>query len=124
MTVKTLTNVEKVRRAWGDAAPEWLIILAEACDGVGQTVIAKKLGTSSTVVSQAISNCYPSPLTTLEQRVRGELMREQVSCPVLGPITRRRCLDEQSRPYAATNALRVELRRTCPRCTNYMRRTA
>ena len=124
MTAETVTNVAKATRAWGEAAPEWVLVLAEVCDQIGQTAAAKKLGTSSTVVSQALSNTYPSPLTSLEQRVRGELMKQCVACPVLGEITRRRCLDEQSRPYAATNALRVELRRTCPRCTNYMRRTA
>ena len=33
-------------------------------------------------------------------------------------------LDAQSRAYAATNDLRIELRRACPRCPNYMRKTA
>ena len=58
------------------------------------------------------------------KRVRGELMKQTVACPVLGEITKRRCMDAQSRAYAATNDLRIELRRACPRCPNYMRKTA
>jgi len=50
--------------------------------------------------------------------VRGTLMNQTVSCPVLGEITRRRCIDEQGRRFAATNELRIELRRACPRCPN------
>src|SRR5450830_280634 len=96
------TNVVKARQRWGAAAPEWIIVLAEVCDRVGQTAIAKKLGASSTVISQALSNTYPSPLASLERRVRGDLMNETVACPVLGEITKRRCMDEQSKPYAAT----------------------
>lgn len=117
-------NVAKARQRWGSAAPEWILLLAEACDKVGQTSIAKKLGVSSTVISQALSNTYPSPLGSLERRVRGELMNETVACPVLGEITKRRCMDEQGRDYAATNALRVELRRACPRCANFLKKEA
>jgi DNA-binding transcriptional regulator YdaS (Cro superfamily) len=124
MTADAITNVSKARNRWGAAAPEWIIVLAEVCDRAGQTAIAKKLGVSSTVISQALSNTYPSPLASLERRVRGELMNETVPCPVLAEITKRRCMDEQSKPYAATNALRVELRRACPRCQNFLKKEA
>jgi DNA-binding transcriptional regulator YdaS (Cro superfamily) len=111
-------NVTTVRERWGDAAPEWIVVLAEACNQQSQTKVGKLLGVSPTVINQALRNVYPSPLTKLEQKVRGELMRETVRCPVLGEITKRRCLDEQNRPYAATNPVRVELRRACARCPN------
>lgn len=119
MTGEGITNVAKARRCWGKVAPEWVIVLAEVCDRIGQSACAKKLKRSSTIISQAISNTYPSPLTELEQRVRGELMNESVACPVLGEITKRRCCDEQQKNAdAPRNAMRVELRRTCPRCPN------
>lgn len=124
MPAEAVTNVAKARGRWGAAAPEWVIVMAEICDRVGQTATAKKLGVSTTVISQALSNTYPSPLTALERRVRGELMNETVRCPVLGDLTKRRCMDEQTKPYAATNALRVELRRACPRCVNCLRKEA
>lgn len=124
MADKNTINMDRARERWGDAAPEWVVVLAEACDAGGQTAIAKKLGISGAQVSQALSNSYPGRLDKLEQRVRGELMNEHVRCPVLGEISKRQCLDEQSKPYASTNALRVELRRACARCDNQIRRSA
>lgn len=120
MTSEGMTNVAAARRAWGAAAPEWIIVLAEACDARNgsQAAVARRLGYSGAVINQALKNTYAGRLDKLEQKVRGELMNECVQCPVLGEITRRRCIDEQSRAYAATNALRVELRRACPRCPN------
>ena len=122
MTSDGITNVAFARRSWGDAAPEWVIVLAECCDKANQSRIARKLGVSGSMINQALKNTYAGRLDRLEARVRGELMRECVACPVLGEISKRRCLDEQSRPHAATNALRIELRRACPRCPNYLRR--
>jgi len=118
MTADGATNVALAHKSWGAAAPEWVIVLAETADRTTQTSIAKRLGVSPTVINQALRNTYPSPLTKLEQKVRGELMGQMVDCPVLGEITTRKCIDTQGRPYAATNALRVELRRACPRCPN------
>jgi len=121
------TNIEKVRAAWGKAAPEWVIVLAEACDARGgsQTAVAARLNISGSAVSQVLGNTYIGRLDRIEQRVRGELMKQCVACPVLGEITKRRCMDEQSRTqFAPTNAVRVELRRACPRCPNFMRKSA
>lgn len=126
MTNDGLSNVQKARAAWGAAAPEWVIVLAEACDGKGssQTAVAGKLGVSGTMISQALANVYAGRLDKLEQRVRGELMGQIVDCPVLGEITKRKCIDSQSRAYACTNDLRIELRRACPRCQHCLRKTA
>ena len=111
-------NVALTREAWGKAAPEWVIVLAECCDRMTQSALARKLGVSGAMINQALKNTYAGRLDRLEQRVRGELMRETHACPVLGEITKRRCIDEQGRSYSATNAVRVELRRACPRCPN------
>lgn len=112
------SNAQAVASAWGDAPPEWISILAEACDQKSQSAVAQALRVSPTMVNQVLRNKYAGRLDRVEQRVRGELMRESVNCPVLGEITKRRCIDEQSRPYAATNQMRVELHRACPRCPN------
>jgi len=126
MTADGKSNVEKARAAWGEAAPEWVVVLAEACDAKGssQTDLAKRLGVSGAMVNQVLANAYDGRLDKLEARVRGTLMNETVVCPVLGEITQRKCVDSQSRRYAATNDLRIELRRACPRCPNFMRKTA
>jgi len=115
-----ITNEATVRLSWGKAAPEWIVLLAECCDKASQSAIARKLNVSGSMINQALKNSYAGRLDRLEQRVRGELMHETVGCPVLGEITKRRCLDEQNRPHASTNAVRVELRRACPRCPNRM----
>ena len=111
-----ITNLERAARAWGSAAPEWITVLAETCDRSSQTAVARRLGYTNAVVSAALANGYSGRLDRLEQKVRGELMRETVICPVLGEISKRKCLDAQGRPYAATNVLRLELRRACPLC--------
>jgi len=127
MTPNGKSNLDKVRAAWGAAPPEWVIVLAEACDvqHSSQSAVAEKLGVSGAMINQALANSYAGRLDKLEQRVRGTLMNEKVNCPVLGVITKRKCLDSQSRPYSNTNALRVELRRACKTCPNALsRRTA
>lgn len=124
MTDKPTSNADRARARWGAAAPEWIVVLARSCDQFGQTAMGKRLGVSGAVISATLSNSYAGRLDKIEQRVRGELMKERVLCPVLGDISKRQCLDEQSREYASTNALRVELRRACPRCPNQIRRSA
>jgi len=111
-------NALMVARKWGAHPAAWILALAEECDRSSQGKAAKRLGVSPTVVNQALQNAYMGRLDRLEQRVRGELMRETVQCPVLGVITKRECLDHQSRPYEATNPMRVRLFQACPRCPN------
>jgi hypothetical protein len=124
MVDKTTANMDRARERWGTAAPDWIIVLAESCDQFGQAALARRIGCSSAMISATLSKTYAGRLDKLEQRVRGELMNEQFRCPVLGEISKRQCLDEQTRPYASTNALRVELRRACAGCLNQIRRSA
>lgn len=124
MTNTGSTNKELALRSWGEAAPEWVLVLAEACDINSQAAVSRRLGVSGAMINQALHNTYAGRLDKLEARVRGELMRETLTCPVLGEITKRRCIDEQSKPYAPTNALRVELRRECARCPGNVKKVA
>lgn len=124
MTANGDSNTTMARAAWGEAAPDWVMVLAQACDAGTQSGVAKKLGVSSALINTALKKTYSGRMDRIEARVRGELMNERVTCPVLGGITKRRCLDEQTRPYAATNAVRVELRRACATCPNAMREAA
>lgn len=113
-------NVERARKSWAGkgVVPAWVLALAEACDKSSQGKVAQRLGISSAVVNQAIGNSYKGRLDRIESRVRGELMREVVACPVLGEISTRDCLDHQGRKFGATNPLRVKLFQTCPTCPN------
>ncbi len=102
----------------GGEVPEWIWALAEACDCSSQGQIAKRLGISPAVVNQVLGNAYKGRLDRVEARVRGELMRETVRCPVLAAISKRDCLDHQKAKFSATNPLRVRLYRACKTCPN------
>jgi len=113
-------NLDTLRASWGAKPAEWLLALAEECDRPGQSQgkVSERLGVSPAVVNQALKNAYKGRLDRLEERVRGELMREVVGCPILGEISKRACLDHQGRKYSATNPLRVKLFSACKTCPN------
>ena len=92
---------------------DWIASLRSECERTTQTAVARRLGCSPSTVNQLLKGTYKGDLVRFETIVRGELMRETVSCPVLFEITKRRCLDEQSRPFAATNPQRVATWRAC-----------
>lgn len=92
---------------------DWLETLRQECQQTSQNRVATRLGVSSAMISQALRGIYPGDLNGLRKRVEGELMGSEVSCPVLGDISSRQCLDCQRQPFAATNAQRVRLYRAC-----------
>ena len=107
------TMQAKAANAWGDAMPDWIGELADAAEKLGLNACAKRLGYSPSVVSQAIAAKYAGDLTRVETKVRGALMGETVTCPVLGEIGRNQCLDWQGKPRAVTNAVRTRVYRAC-----------
>lgn len=112
MAASTVDFVEKARTGWGDP-PDWVVALAQACQRERQTAVAGKLGVSGSMLSGILARTYPGHYDRVEQLVRGIYMGEQVDCPVLGEIGRARCLEEQSRPFAATSSVRARLYRAC-----------
>lgn len=112
------------RTAWGQALPDWLLVLARACDAGSQADVARSLGYSPAVVSQTLNNKYRADLGQVAARVRQALMAGQIGCPVLGEINGRRCLEEQRRPFAATSSLRVRLWRACRACPHNLHQEA
>lgn len=102
----------KARTAWG-APPDWIIALAEACQRETQSGVARRLGVSGSQISHVLANNYAGRLDRIEQLVRGAYLGATVNCPVLGEISRDRCLDEQGREFAATSSLRATLYRAC-----------
>jgi DNA-binding transcriptional regulator YdaS (Cro superfamily) len=93
--------------------PKWLRVLHEACSVHGQRRIAERLRVSQSALNQVLNGKYKAKLDKIEARVRGELMQETVLCPALAEISKRRCQDEQRRPFAATNPQRVAVYRAC-----------
>lgn len=109
----TVSNATIVAEHYGEQAPEWVLQLAAECDRTSQKRTADRLGVSPAMVNQALRNAYKGDVDRLAERVRGELLAASVICPVLGEITSRRCLDEQARPRATTNHLRVAVYNAC-----------
>lgn len=108
--------IERARQGWGDAMPGEIRALAEACMATTANAVAARLGYSPALVSYVLSRRYPGDMDLVFAKIRGTLMGEEADCPVLGMISTRRCLDEQKRPYAATNSIRARLFHACARC--------
>ena len=120
MTAPKPTYVARVS-AWQDC-PDWLIALAEEVDRTSQGEIARRIGYSTSVVSQALSGSYRGDLRSLADAVRGALMGATVMCPVLGEIAKDHCLEEQRIAKAATSGLRMQLARACKTCPHSRQR--
>lgn len=110
------TMVEKAQLAWGEAMPGEIEALASACDQATSKAIATRLGYSGALVSHVLARKYPGDMDLVFAKIRGALMGEQVDCPILGAIGTQRCLDEQKRPFAATNSIRARLFHACRAC--------
>ncbi|WP_208508399.1 hypothetical protein [Variovorax paradoxus] len=83
-----------------------------------QTKVALDLGVSQAVVNQLLRDRYLGDVSKMAERIRGQYLAETVTCPVMGELGRRHCLDYQVRPLAHTNPQRVRLFQACKTCPN------
>lgn len=116
--VKPTPNLQRAAAAWGPNVPDWITALALECDATSQGKVAARLEISAAVVNQVLGNTYKGRVERVETRVRGEYMKATVTCPVLGEISTRDCIANQTKKFKPTNPLRVALRKTCPTCPN------
>jgi len=98
--------------------PEWLAELRAFYAAHGGKKTAAKIGYSTAVVSGVLSGKYKGDLKSVQQKVEGSLMGRTVLCPVVGDLPRDRCIEYQRQPFAATNHMRVQFSRACPKCPN------
>ncbi len=113
-----LDPLEKARLAWGPDLPPEIEALAQACREATAASVAARLGCSGALISHLLARKYPGDVDLAFARIRGTLLGEQLDCPILGTVPTTRCLEEQKRPFAATNSIRARLFhacRTCPR---------
>lgn len=112
-------NHTKAIAAWGVDMPEWVRLLASACDTTSQRAVAEKLGKSGGYVSRLINRCYLGSYEEAETLVRAVIGEEGVVCPIWGetiPLTS--CLRNRRRTDPPNNqALRLYAQR-CPTCPN------
>lgn len=109
-----MTFAEKI----GPDAPDWIAELAAEADRHGLAKAGKTIGYSASAVSTVLSGTYRGDVGRVEQMVRGALMALTVDCPVLGDLTRDRCLAEQREPFRATSRHRAQLYHACKTCAN------
>jgi|UPI00036A058C hypothetical protein len=97
----------------------WLEALKTACEASSQAQVARRLGVSTAMVSQALNGVYKGNIQRLQGLVEGELMSLAVDCPVIGAeIPRQRCVEHQNQPFRMTSPMRIALWKGCKSCPN------
>lgn len=91
----------------------WIEVLRSAVAQSSQTRVARKIGYSNSVISYVLAGTYTGDLKRVQAAVEGALMNAQVECPILGLISRAKCVEIQRRPFTPTNPLNVQLYRAC-----------
>lgn len=112
------TPLDLARSFWGDAIPDWVIVLAEECGRGTQSAVAKRLNRSATLVSNVLRNKYTGDMTAVEDVVRGVFMGRSVSCPALGSISTAACRDwrAKGKTFSNENSERVRMFKACRNC--------
>lgn len=113
-------SYEHAMTAWGVDMPDWVSILAKACDATSQKKVGKIVGYNHGTINQVIHNKYPAP-HHVEQAVRAKLLGDTVTCPVEQVISLVRCRQHQehSRHFRPTSELRIQLYHACKRCPHF-----
>ncbi len=104
------TALDLARQGWPEV-PEWVRLLAEACDGSSMRKVAARLGVSPALVSLAIRNKHHAGLGFIRERC--ETVFGGVDCPILGPITAKDCQANRDKKFSSINPLAVRLYRAC-----------
>ena len=118
--------VATARAAWeagGQACPDWVIALAEACAATSQADVARRMNRSSSLVSTVLRAKYPGDLAAVEAVFNGAFRDATLICPALGTIPTNTCHDWQrnARRLVNVNAQRVAMFRACNQCPRYRR---
>lgn len=110
--------IEITQAAWGEDAPKWIMELAEKCAATSANRVARKLGRSGAMISQALNNSYPASLAPLEERFNGVFKNLEIECPQLGPISPIECGDwrEKSKEFVPVSQERAKMFRACNNC--------
>ena len=95
---------------------DWYELLTSKVTELGRRQVEVDTGMSKTTLSQVLNNKYPGSLANIEQKVLAAYTNLSVTCPVLGEIPVKRCLNEQGKPFSHSNPQRVRLFRACQSC--------
>lgn len=116
-------NLFKAQKAWGDP-PEWIVMLARACDASSQNQVASRLGLSSGTVSRLILNGYAGDMAEMRRLTHARLAVDTVDCEAFGaPIRAGQCLDYRRGRAVHDPVWRALLSATCPGCPHNLDRS-
>lgn len=117
-------HLDKAREAWG-SAPDWVLALGAEADRSSQNKVAGLLGVSASLVSGVLSAKYTGDMTRIEDLVRGTLMKETLSCPVLGEIGKQTCRKWRAKAgtFSGANSLNITMFRACNKCPVHVKET-
>ena len=94
-----------------------LDLLREAVDSAGsQAKVGRRLGYSSTTISQVLSGDYGGMVDAVLTRVEEVYGKTEILCPVLGEILYPTCVEERRKPFTTANPHRVRMYQACRRC--------
>lgn len=91
-------------------------LLEEMVVKLGLQEVADAIGRSKSAVCHVHRGTYKGNPEAILRAVEERFSQRLVECPVLGEIPLNRCVEERSRPFAATNPVRVRLARACKGC--------
>ncbi len=110
-------NIQAARRGWGADLPQWVQLLASACDRTSQQSVAERLGRSSGYISRLINNQYPGDMAEAERLVRAAYAGDDVECPIWSAtIPLSACMTNRRRKLPPRNAWQRKYLSVCPGC--------
>lgn len=109
-------NIARAIAAWGEAMPDWVRLLAAACDKSSQRLVADRLGKSHGYVSRILNRKYAGSYDEAGTIVRVAYGSDQVECPVMGEMPLASCVRNRRRKGLPTNRLQHLWARHCPVC--------
>lgn len=111
-------NLDRAIAAWGTDLPQWIKLLAEACDRSNQREVADRLGKSAGYVSRILRRDYAGSYAEAETLVRAKFSADKVPCPLFGEIPLASCVKLRRRTAPPQNHMHHACARTCPDCPN------
>lgn len=113
---RDMTNIERAAKAWGPDMPNYVRLLAEAADKLGQRGAGALIDRSSSNVSRILNAKYNAAYDEVEKLVLAAMGADKVHCPVFGSIPFSSCIRNRRRKAVPVNFLQRQFAEACPTC--------
>ncbi len=91
-------------------------VLRQAVAEHGQAEVARRIGRSSSALSQILSGKYAGEPGAILELVEAAFSDSNVMCPVLGDVPLATCIEERRKPFFPSSSQRIVLWRACQVC--------